>query len=1566
VRSHPRASSAGPSTRKAIGLGRIFAVRGRPRGADGSGASFCRLAAAFFAAMCALGLLAAPAGAALPTHAELPALGQSGFERVCGLAVDSAGNRYVADFKDRMVRVYSPSGAEVTSFTPSANNLEEGHGPCGLAVDSQGNLYVNGRITDVVKYKPSSFPPTASTTYAPDTSVNANGVLVAEEARGVAVDPATDNVYVAFVGHISSYEPDGTPISETIGEAALPAAFFSGLAVRGSTGRIYVTESVESAKAYVLSPDGTKVLTEVDGSTTQAGGFSGTSHGVAVDQSNGHFYVTDIGPAEGGNRVVDEFDSGGELVSELPSSPTLKDALPSAIAVDNSGGENDGDVFFSAGLSPSSVFAFGPLTYAKLFDLKVTKAGPGQGTVTSEPTGIDCGSACEVSFKEGTDVTLIATPAAGSSFASWEGCDTATGNECTLTISTDRKAKVKFNAKPSIKSESVRPGVISALLEATVNPNGEETSYQFEYLTEDAYQANGESFSGPEEANKVPASPESIGGDYEGVGVSAELQGLAAHTAYRFRVVASNQLGMADGEALAFITYLPPQVLEPCANDEFRIGAAAHLPDCRAYEQATPVAKNGGDLTGDLNSVHASDDGKRISFMTYQPIPGAEGGQTFIPLYLASRGASAWSTQGLLPPQNLGVEALVAAWTPDFTHVFEWGRFRGEPNTTGLFDRNTVTGAVRTIVPHTAGFVEPEVPGSSDDGSVVIFSYLGSALTSGAAPNHTNLYIWGAETRTYRLGGVFNDGKAPPGGALAGAGDTFPRGAYTHDQRALSADGKILYFTAGGTEQLYMRVNPAEPQSLMDEGECIEPDRACTYQVSEPQRPVKGPDPAGPQHTHFRAASADGKVAYFTSSEMLTDDANTGAEQQPAQIGRAKIGASGIEEEKRDFLPAHAVGVTTYGGYIYWADPTDGTIGRARLDGSEPPNPNFIEIGPTEFELHPFKEPGVLQQVPSRPRYVAVNSEYVYWTNTGATGLEEDRQGDIDNRPADNSGTIGRAKLGPDGPETPEPEFITGASNPQGIALDAGHLYWTHNRIHGDPDLVEGIGRATLEGEGANEDYCAGADFEIRSGNILEGLAIEGGTAYLGAINNPEFVGGHESVIAKVDLASCHGSSSSAGRGNVAGVMVEGPYVYWVINGISEDGELGRGKIGRMPLAEVGAGCFGGPICEKDFANLDGTLGGLASDGEHLYWSANGEGSVNPGSDLYRYEADAAVPLTDVTPDAGEENGAEVIGVLGSSTDGSYVYFAANGVLADGASPGDCPLHSCNLYVYHDGVTTFIGEIFGRWNWSPQALRSGAGEYKTSRVSADGSTVLFSSSEGLIRYRYGKPGVLCVSCNPTGVPSLHAPSLSSIEPLSGFLNANPGGVLLRNLSADGNRVFFETPDALVLGDTNGDEGCPTTNRAPVCQDVYEWEAKGAGSCESEEEDGGCLYLISTGKSKEPSFLADASANGNDVFFFTREHLSSVDKDSFLDVYDAKVGGGLASQNQSPPPPPCEGEACKDGANLGPESGSPVTPLFSGPGNPKAHHKKPKSRKHKHRRKSHKHRRHAKNNGRAHR
>ena len=53
--------------------------------------------------------------------------------------------------------------------------------------------------------------------------------------------------------------------------------------------------------------------------------------------------------------------------------------------------------------------------------LTVAKNGSGSGTVTSHPTGIDCGSDCSESYAFGSDVTLTATPDPGSVFAGWSG-----------------------------------------------------------------------------------------------------------------------------------------------------------------------------------------------------------------------------------------------------------------------------------------------------------------------------------------------------------------------------------------------------------------------------------------------------------------------------------------------------------------------------------------------------------------------------------------------------------------------------------------------------------------------------------------------------------------------------------------------------------------------------------------------------------------------------------------------------------------------------------------------------------------------------------------------------------------------------------------------------------------------------------------------------------------------------------------------------------------------------------------------------------------------------------------
>src|SRR3989441_1057519 len=82
---------------------------------------------------------------------------------------------------------------------------------------------------------------------------------------------------------------------------------------------------------------------------------------------------------------------------------------------------------------------------AQRFTLTVNRAGTGSGTATSSPPGINCGATCSAAYDSGTVVTLAATPAAGSTFSSWSGCNTVSGTICTVTMTAARSVTATFN-----------------------------------------------------------------------------------------------------------------------------------------------------------------------------------------------------------------------------------------------------------------------------------------------------------------------------------------------------------------------------------------------------------------------------------------------------------------------------------------------------------------------------------------------------------------------------------------------------------------------------------------------------------------------------------------------------------------------------------------------------------------------------------------------------------------------------------------------------------------------------------------------------------------------------------------------------------------------------------------------------------------------------------------------------------------------------------------------------------------------------------------------------------------
>jgi hypothetical protein len=98
-------------------------------------------------------------------------------------------------------------------------------------------------------------------------------------------------------------------------------------------------------------------------------------------------------------------------------------------------------------------------TFAQsLYTLNVSVSG--NGSVTSSPAGINCGSLCTMNYTSGTPVMLTATPAGGATFNNWSGACTGNGS-CLVTMNSLESVTAIFSA--SAPSPSARTWVSAAL-----------------------------------------------------------------------------------------------------------------------------------------------------------------------------------------------------------------------------------------------------------------------------------------------------------------------------------------------------------------------------------------------------------------------------------------------------------------------------------------------------------------------------------------------------------------------------------------------------------------------------------------------------------------------------------------------------------------------------------------------------------------------------------------------------------------------------------------------------------------------------------------------------------------------------------------------------------------------------------------------------------------------------------------------------------------------------------------------------------------------------------------------
>jgi hypothetical protein len=489
------------------------------------------------------------------------------------------------------------------------------------------------------------------------------GALDGSERTPLAID-AEGHLWLGDVDRIEEFGSAG----EFLREVPLPGAGQVEALAVDAFGDLYV-ESSQVAGVRKLEPDGT-VLYTVDA--------AGHPNALTLDPANGNLFVSDQETSAGSAvATLLEYDSTGLQVAAFGAGEVAGQPRGNALAFDAALG---GLLAVSGVNEPSAVQSLplpspGPLVQPGSAEAStVSKTGatlnaivnPENAQTTYHFQYVDQHSfEVEGGFSSPHTVTTPESASIGEGFEAHPVSFEIAAGKLTpgvvyrfRVVATNANAPggvdgetVSFEALPPARIDSLSASDVastSATLEAAINPLGDETTYQFEYLTEAQYQANGEGFSGVAGADVVPQSEESIGAGEQDVVVGNHVQGLDQSTTYWYRVVTHNGSGVEAGVGHAFTTE--------------GAGSSLVLPDGRQWEMVSPPDKHGALLTsiGESSLLKAAAAGGALTYQAWHPTEADPPGFPLYEQVFSVRDGGEWATRDISTAYELPAGATGA------------------------------------------------------------------------------------------------------------------------------------------------------------------------------------------------------------------------------------------------------------------------------------------------------------------------------------------------------------------------------------------------------------------------------------------------------------------------------------------------------------------------------------------------------------------------------------------------------------------------------------------------------------------------------------------------------------------------------------------------------------------------------------------------------------------------------------------------------------------------------------------------------------------------------------------